>query len=64
MAPELITLAVTAAAAALLFWNRRQLADAIENLRNNFPRGGPPTPMHPSPAGDSELLRRKPAKRD
>ncbi len=44
---------------AVLFWKRCELAEAIDNFRNNFPRGGPRTPMHPSPAGDSAFLRRK-----
>jgi len=32
--------------------------EAIDKLRG----GGPPTPMHPSPAGDDALLRRLPKK--
>lgn len=42
---------------AFLFFGR-ELADAIRDGIDNF-RGGPPTPMHPSPAGDSALLRRR-----
>jgi hypothetical protein len=32
----------------------QRLLDALKNSR-----GGPPTPMHPSPTGDSALLRRR-----
>lgn len=44
-----------------MFFFRRGLLDAIIDGLNNF-RGGPPTPMHPSPAGDDTLLR-KPSKK-
>ena len=51
---------------ALLFFKRREvreaavtLAETFGNEMDNFPRGGPPTPMHPSPAGDDALLRRR-----
>jgi hypothetical protein len=44
---------------SVLYWKRREIAEAIENFRNNFPRGGPRTPTHPSPAGDSALLTRR-----
>jgi hypothetical protein len=37
---------------------QRWLLDAIIEAINNF-RGGPPTPMHPSPADDGALLRRR-----
>jgi hypothetical protein len=37
---------------------RQALIEALNDFRNNF-RGGPPTPMHPSPAGDSALLRKR-----
>jgi hypothetical protein len=40
---------------------RQQVIEGIENFRNNF-RGGPPSPMHPSPAGDVVHLR-KPGKK-
>jgi hypothetical protein len=43
-------------AAALLF--RRATLDAVIEAINNF-RGGPPTPMHPSPVNDAALLRRR-----
>ena len=33
--------------------------DAIIDAFNNFRDGGPRTPMHPSPADDSALLRRR-----
>lgn len=44
----------------LLFLMHREIAEAIDNFRNNFPRGGPPTPRHPLPSGDRALLRRRP----
>jgi hypothetical protein len=47
---------ILVAVAALLF--RRSLLDALIEAINNF-RGGPPTPMHPSPADDGALLRRR-----
>jgi hypothetical protein len=37
---------------------QRWLLDALIEAINNF-RGGPPTPMHPSPADDGALLRRR-----
>jgi hypothetical protein len=37
---------------------QRRLLDAIIEAINNF-RGGPPTAMHPSPADDGALLRRR-----
>ncbi len=40
----------------ILFF-KRGLLDAIIEGFKNF-RGGPPTPMHPSPAGDVALLRK------
>jgi hypothetical protein len=50
---------VIAAAACVMYWHR-EIAQAIRNFKDNFPRGGPPSPMHPSPAGDHEFLRTKP----
>ena len=48
-----------AIAAIVMYLERRHVAElyeafkeALENLNNNWPRGGPPTPMHPSPVGD------------
>ena len=61
---DLIRLAVLLVAAVLLFSNYRFVKDAIEAFKNNFPRGGPPTPMHPSPVADSALLRRRWPSRD
>ena len=37
---------------------QRRLLDALIEAINNF-RGGPPTAMHPSPADDGALLRRR-----
>ena len=36
----------------------RALLDKIAEGMNNF-RGGPPTPMHPSPVNDAALLRKR-----
>ena len=47
-----------AAGLIVLFKNHRQIQEALENFRDNF-RGGPPTAMHPSPAGDDALLRHR-----
>jgi len=46
------------AIAILYVVSHRSLVDAlIEELRNF--RGGPPTAMHPSPADDGRLLRKR-----
>jgi hypothetical protein len=37
---------------------QRRLPDELIEAINNF-RGGPPTTMHPSPANDGALLRRR-----
>jgi hypothetical protein len=47
---------ILVAVVALLF--RRSMIDALIEALNNFP-GGPPTAMHPSPADDGALLRRR-----
>ena len=60
-----VTVAVAVAAAMILVFSWREIKKAIEAFNDNLPRGGPPAPMHPSPAGDDSLLRpnsRKPAK--
>jgi hypothetical protein len=44
------------AVVALFF--RRWMVDALIEAIENF-RGGPPTPMHPSPADDAALLRKR-----
>jgi hypothetical protein len=36
---------------------------AMNDFATNF-RGGPPTPMHPSPADDARLLRKRRSKQD
>ena len=41
---------------ALFF--QRWMVDALIEAINNF-RGGPPTPMHPSPSNDAALLRKR-----
>lgn len=35
-----------------------RLQEAIDRFGGNF-RGGPPTPMHPTPANDSAILTRR-----
>ncbi len=50
-----------AAAVLLATGFRNEVAEAIRQALENF-RGGPPSPMHPSPADDSALLRRRASK--
>jgi hypothetical protein len=52
-----------ATAGALCFrrWMVDALVEGIDNFVNNF-RGGPPAPMHPSPANDSFILRKRRSK--
>jgi hypothetical protein len=50
---------ILVAVVALLF--RRSMLEALIEAINNF-RGGPPTPMHPSPADDAAVLRRRAGK--
>lgn len=54
-----LRLLVYAAAGVFLLFRHREIEKTIEDFNNNFPRGGPPSPMHPLPAGDEALLRRK-----
>ena len=42
---------------------RDALIKALNEFVNNF-RGGPPTPMHPSPADDLVLLRKRRGSQD
>ena len=42
----------------VILFSQRRLRHSLIALLNNF-RGGPPTPMHPSPAADGLLLRRR-----
>jgi hypothetical protein len=46
-------------ALVLLLFFRRWMLDALIEAIEKFRGGGPPTSMHPSPANDSVLLRRK-----
>jgi hypothetical protein len=39
-------------------WMLDALIDGINEIDDNF-RGGPPAPMHPSPADDGAVLRRR-----
>jgi hypothetical protein len=66
-APELFVLLLL----ALLLFGRRPLPrlaedinEGIANFVDRFRGGGPPTPMHPSPANDGALLRRRSRKRE
>jgi hypothetical protein len=52
----IILFLIFVAGSALFF--RRWMLEALIEAINNF-RGGPPTPMHPSPANDGVLLRRR-----
>jgi len=56
---------VVFATSLMLFFvfGHRQIREAIETFRNNFPRGGPRTPMHPSPANDAFVVLRKRGKK-
>ena len=54
---EIVRLFLCAVAVVVLFSSWRQIKEAIERFTDNLPRGGPPTPMHPSPAGDDIFLR-------
>ena len=54
-----IVLVSYAVFAGLIFTHHRAIREAIEAFTNNFPRGGPRTPMHPSPVNDRRLLSRK-----
>jgi hypothetical protein len=63
MEMDVLRLVIFSALGVLLFSKHRVIAKVIEAFNKNFPRGGPPTPMHPSPAGDDALLRRRSSKR-
>ena len=52
----LFSLAILASMAILFF--KRWMLDALIEALHNF-RGGPPTPMHPSPVNDSAFLRKR-----
>jgi hypothetical protein len=56
----IVSLLMLAAAVALLSrrWMLDALIEGINAIADNF-RGGPPTPMHPSPADDAALLRKR-----
>jgi hypothetical protein len=51
-----VPVVAAALAAFLIQRHSRRVMDAIQEALDNF-RGGPPTAMHPSPAGDDRLLR-------
>ena len=56
----IVSLLMLGAAVALLSRRgmRDALIDGIHEIADHF-RGGPPTPMHPSPADDGALLRKR-----
>jgi hypothetical protein len=56
----IVSLLFLGGAVALLSrrWMLDALIDGIHEIADHF-RGGPPTPMHPSPADDAALLRRR-----
>jgi hypothetical protein len=56
-------LVVLALLTLLLPSMRNALIEVLNEFGNNF-RGGPPTPMHPSPADDALLLRNRRSKQD
>ena len=57
---SIASLLILAAIVVLLSrrWMLDAVIDGINAIADNF-RGGPPTPMHPSPADDGALLRRR-----
>ena len=52
-------LLVVLVASLVIFSFKRGIMEALVEAINRFRGGGPPTPMHPSPAGDDALLRRR-----
>ena len=54
---QILFLAILVAGLVVLSF-QRWLLDALIEAIDNF-RGGPPTAMHPSPADDGALLRRR-----
>lgn len=56
---SIVSLLILVAIVALLSWRWMldALIDGINEIANHFPGGGPPTPMHPSPADDGAVLR-------
>ena len=63
MLATLSAVVFSAAVAILIFKYHREIAEALEAFRNNWPRGGPGSPIHPSIARDSDLLTRRRRKR-
>ena len=49
---------VVMATLAVMLFHRTRLVEALVEAIKNF-RGGPPRPMHPSPANDAALLTRR-----
>jgi len=50
--------AIYAGLALMIFKNYRAILEALDQFRNNWPRGGG-RPMHPSPANDGPLLTKR-----
>ena len=44
---------------AITLYLKRWMLDALIEAINRFGGGGPPTPIHPSPAGDDKFIRRR-----
>jgi hypothetical protein len=56
--PGPIVLPLILVAAGITLFVRPSMLNALMEAINNF-RGGPPTPMHPSPSNDAALLRKR-----
>jgi hypothetical protein len=56
--PGPIVLSLILVAAGITLFVRPSMLNALMEAINNF-RGGPPTPMHPSPSNDAALLRKR-----
>lgn len=60
---DIVDIAFVATVLALIVFKRHWLDDFARELNeaiDRFRGGGPPTPMHPSPACDGALLRKRP----
>jgi hypothetical protein len=56
--PGSIVLSLILVAAGITLFLRPSMLEALIEAIRNF-RGGPPTPMHPSPSNDAALLRKR-----
>ncbi len=57
--PEILAILVGGSSVLFVLLNSRGLMDRFNEEVQNLRGGGPPTPMHPSPADDGRLLRRR-----